>query len=117
MHKLLLTLFLIVHVGLVQADDLADERTDCDGGGGLACFRLAILYNNGVGVEKNLSIALELFKKSCEGDEAVGCAYAGNAYKIGRGVGKSNSRALYFYRLSCDLKLQMACDEYLKLEQ
>ncbi len=117
MYKLILTLFLIVHVGSVQADDLADERADCDKGGGLACFRLAILFNNGVGVEKNLSIALELFEKSCEGDQAVGCAYAGNAYKIGRGVEKNNNRALHFYRQSCDLKLQLGCDEYVKLEQ
>ena len=46
------------------------------------CYNLGLMYADGNGVEKDLSKAVELFKKACNGGNMHGCRGLDVIYKL-----------------------------------
>lgn len=77
----------------------------CDGGNMLACSIVADLFRNGLGVERNEEVALELDTAACNGGIENSCFYAGFAYE----VGKDFAKARQFYKKGCELNNAESC--------
>ena len=77
----------------------------CDGGAMFACYSLANLFRNGLGVERNEKVALELDIVACNGGIENSCFYAGFAYE----VGKDFAKARQFYKKGCELNNAESC--------
>lgn len=63
-----------------------------------AQLKLAEMYYNGKGVERNLEAAAQWFKKSAVAGEAEAQFELANMYKQGMGVEKNNALAIKWYR-------------------
>jgi len=62
--------------------------------------RLGYLYENGMGVPKDLAEAVRLYRKGADEEDALGQRYLGDLYFNGRGVPQSYAEALKWYRLA-----------------
>ena len=56
---------------------------------------------DGVGVPKDLSRAVALWKKGCEGNAARACLELGVVYATGKGAPRSVAEASSLYRKAC----------------
>lgn len=81
----------------------------CNYGDNRACDHLGILYNNGLGVKKDIIKANELFEKACNHGIGSGCGYLASSYESGDGVNKDVSKAIKLYEKGCDLENGSAC--------
>ncbi len=77
---------------------------------GSGCNNLGDLYQNGEGIEKNLTKAAYLYSKACDLKEGLGCFNLGALYYNGKGVEKDLTKAAYFYSKACKLGSQEACE-------
>lgn len=72
-----------------------------------------------------LALAANLFadthidelQKACDGGDAAGCALLGVRYEEGEGVKQNKSKAKELYGKACDMKLQLGCEEYKRLNE
>jgi hypothetical protein len=67
------------------------------------------MYENGEGVEQDLSKAIELYEKACEGSYAPGYSSLGLMYENGRGVEQDLSKAFELYEKACELGDTFGC--------
>ncbi len=67
-----------------KACDLKDSR---------GCGVLGLLYENGEGVEKNLTKATQFYSKACDLKDGRGCDELGRLYYYGRGVEKNSKKS------------------------
>ncbi len=74
-----------------KAKGYFEKACDLNNGGG--CSNLGVLYQNGQGVEKNLTKAAYFYSKACELKEGDGCGALGGLYYNGDGV-KQDSKKL-----------------------
>lgn len=72
---------------------MAADKGDDDG-----MWRLALCYQKGKGVEKNLEKSFELFKKSAEKDNPEACYGLGQCYYLGYGVEKDYNEAFVLFQ-------------------
>lgn len=77
-------------------------------GGG--CGALGDLYDDGKGVEKNLTKAAYLYSKACELKESFGCGALAVLYINGQGVEKNLTKADQYISKACKLGDQEACE-------
>ncbi len=82
----------------------------CTAGNGLACTRLGVYYEKGLGVAQDLPRAAELFSKSCNEGNAKGCFNFGISYKSGKGVKQDYPRAAALFSQSCNGGYAEGCD-------
>lgn len=74
--------------------DLATSYVkSCANGDMKQCFKLGRWYDEGIGVERNTSKAMELYEKSCDGKVARGCNEAAKKYNS---KDKAKSFSLFF---------------------
>jgi hypothetical protein len=92
--------------GAESGDDL---RTSCEAGSADACSDLATAHRTGTGVERNETLAAELYEKSCDGGSAVGCYNLAMAYRTGTGVARDEDRAMQLFERACEAGSQIAC--------
>ena len=59
------------------------NQKKCDEGDLYECQRLADLYIDGRGVEKDFKKAADLYQKACDGGRAAACLILGDLYKAG----------------------------------
>ena len=71
----------------------------CEGGNGLGCSNLGLLYWYGV-MPKDDRRAVALFQRGCDGGDNNGCRVLGFMYEKGQGVTKDLNRAAAFYQRS-----------------
>ncbi|GAA7467795.1 hypothetical protein ID1074_03930 [Helicobacter pylori] len=82
----------------------------CGLNNGRGCNNLGDLYQNGEGIEKNLTKAAQFYSKACALKEGLGCFNLGALYYNGKGVEKDLTKAAYFYSKACKLGSQEACE-------
>jgi len=73
------------------------------------CHHLGTLYRDGLGVDKNATLALEYHEKGCNGGTAEACASAGVMLQRGLGVPKDLKRALPLLKQGCLGGNKIAC--------
>ncbi|GAA8843933.1 hypothetical protein BTM161_16060 [Helicobacter pylori] len=78
-----------------------------DGGG---CDALGHLYDDGKGVEKNLTKAAQFYSKACDLKEGDGCGALGGLYYNGDGVKQDFKKAVALFKKACKLGYQLACE-------
>jgi len=82
----------------------------CALGNKSACHDLGWTYQMGIGTEKNLTRALELFEQVCTKDDiALGCTNVAYHYKEGLGVAVDYQKALFYSKKGCIGGNGMAC--------
>jgi TPR repeat protein len=82
----------------------------CDGGIGLSCQLLAVLYEYGNGGPEDDARARVLYKHNCDVGYWGGCTDLGLFYELGvRGVAKDLSVARALYKKACDGGYEYGC--------
>lgn len=76
----------------------------------LSCDALAACYYDGVGVDKNLTKAIQLFERACDKNYGLSCYYAAGMYYRGEGVEKNFERVKQLIERSCLLQFDQACE-------
>ncbi len=89
-----------------------EKACDLKYGGG--CGALGVLYDDGKGVEKNLTKAAQLYSKACDLNNGRGCDALGGLYYNGDGVKQDSKKAVALFEKACKLGYKKAC-EMLKL--
>ena len=77
-------------------------KTACKNGYQRACAALGYMYENGKGVDKNISKAVELYKSSCKKGSMLGCSNLGYMCKGGFGVPKNIQKAIDYFNKACN---------------
>ncbi|GAA8644264.1 hypothetical protein HpBT331_01110 [Helicobacter pylori] len=91
-----------------KAREYFEKACDLNNGGG--CGALGDLYDDGKGVEKNLTKAAQFYSKACDLNNGGGCSDLGLLYEYGQGVEKNLIKASQFYSKACKLGFQLACE-------
>ncbi len=71
---------------------------------------MGVLYQNGQGVEKDLTKASYFYSKACELKEGDGCGALGGLYYNGDGVKQDFKKAVALFKKACKLGDQLACE-------
>jgi hypothetical protein len=74
-----------------------------------ACGKLGLLFEQGKGVEKDLSLANDIYKKGCETDSGVSCRFLAENVSAGLGVKSDVALAYKIMRRGCELGDLEAC--------
>lgn len=76
-----------------------------------ACFKLGVMWYNGVEGMKNQIFARSYFSYSCNYGHAKACYYAGNMFKKGLGGNKSMNDAQAHFKAACDSGFKKGCEQ------
>jgi Sel1 repeat-containing protein len=96
--------------GRAEPPSAARRRQACQAGDGGACNSLAVDYEYGHDVARDLVEAAALYAQACDAGDAVGCDNLGQMYAAGKGVAAAAPRAVAFYRRACDGGLPLGCE-------
>jgi len=75
----------------------------------LGCVNLAILYEDGRGVERDYAQALSLSQRACADGEMLGCNNLGLLHERGHGVDRSLTDAARHFQRACEGELPLGC--------
>lgn len=94
-------------VGLWAAPAASQEaealyRGACDGGEVSACSVLALMFETGQGVTRDLARAAELYGQACQLGDMEACTILGSMYHSGQGVARDMARAVSLHEQACD---------------
>ena len=84
-------------------------RRSCRLGFAMACHNLALMYEQGRGVEVDNSEARKLYQRACDGGFMLGCNNLAVQYAKGHGVVQDSVRAVSLYRKACEGNLAIGC--------
>lgn len=87
----------------------------CEGESMAACGNVAYLYENGMGVTKDVGMANAYYLKQCDGGDIHGCSILGDHYMNGKGVIRDYAQASTLLRKACDSGETDACGSLGKL--
>lgn len=87
----------------------------CDGGDGDSCATLGLIYQQGLGVAKDVERGAFFLKRGCRAGSKFGCVSLGAAYENGVGVKKDAEHAAELFTMACEAKDSSACDHEAKL--
>jgi TPR repeat protein len=97
-------------LGPVKAGPLLkQETTACEQDDSLACWFVADLYRDGIGVQRDFSNAAAYYQRACEAEEPLACTSLGDLYLTGRGVPADRKRAAALFRTACQEGDNEAC--------
>jgi hypothetical protein len=91
-------------------------RQACDQHSAEGCGFLGYMYENGKGVDANVSKAVQLYTQACDGSGPFACYNLGQMYEDGRGVDKDASRAGQLYKQACNGGDPNGCENSKRLE-
>ncbi len=89
---------------------VTDLEKACDGGEAAACHRLGAMYDYAQGVDEDLVLAADYYRRACDGGHAAGCYGLAVKLQLGEGVARDQGRADALIRRACDGGLAIACD-------
>src|SRR5690606_32388796 len=76
----------------------------------LGCVGLGVAKASGMGTEKDVDGAVELFRKACDEGEMRGCAELAAVYLNGAGsIEKDEAKAIELFRKACDANDGRGC--------
>lgn len=83
----------------------------CEAGVMSACYDLAVLYEQGEAVKKDVDKARELYERACQSDDpdATACNNLAVMYQTASGVEEDQEKAAQLYRRSCELGSMLGC--------
>jgi TPR repeat protein len=100
----------VIGAAMGGCDDVARCASDCDGGSGESCRRLAVTYEFGTSdAGKNETTGTAFFDRSCALGSASGCVSSGQMHEYGHGVPKDPTFAANAYERACTLGWQVGC--------
>ena len=67
------------------------------------------MYANGIGVKRDLTKAIDLFRKDCNAGGVQGCDSLATHYKIGLGVAQNHSKSKMYFDKACNGGYSKAC--------
>lgn len=109
-RKFLVCSFLLAIIaGTPAQSDVSGLEKQCNEGNSESCFTVAHRLRTGVGIQQNLRLAFQFYKKSCDGNNASGCAGLGYMYSLGRGVTKNLPASLTSFLKACELSEISGC--------
>jgi TPR repeat protein len=85
-----------------ECEDVQECRVLCDARFGDACGQLGDIYFDGLDVRKNVSTAIDLWKKGCELGSPGSCNALGAQYFDGNGVPRDRKTAERYFDKACD---------------
>ncbi|WP_367971798.1 tetratricopeptide repeat protein, partial [Helicobacter acinonychis] len=88
---------------------VAFYKRSCNLRVGVSCTSLGSMYEDGEGVDQNVTKAVFYYKRGCNLRDRLACASLGSMYEDGEGVQKDLSKALYYYKRGCHLKEGVSC--------
>jgi TPR repeat protein len=95
---------------LGTCDDLERCATECNGGNGDSCRRLAVTYEFGKSdAGRNETLGTTYYDRSCALGDAPGCMSSGQMHEYGHGVPKDLALAAGAYSRACTLGWQFGC--------
>jgi len=101
-----LTMFLLglwaVPVAAQNQNAEALYQSACDGGDAAACSVLALMFETGEGLPRDLSRAATLYGQACELGDMEGCSILGSMYHSGQGVQRDLARSVSYYERACE---------------
>ncbi len=94
---------------LAPADLAARSDKKCAAGDLEACRKLAIMYQEGVGVSRDPKRALAMLDKACAAGNTAACNNLGLTLGEGSGIDKDAPRAVAAFQRACDGGNNLAC--------
>lgn len=88
---------------------VAFYQKSCEMGNRYGCINLAVTYEEGKFLTKDIAAAEKLYYRVCEEREPLGCFNLGNLYEEQPQRDPEGQRKLEYYRRSCDMGLAAAC--------
>ena len=82
----------------------------CEQGDASACSVLALMFETGEGVTRDLERAAGLYRRACELDDMEACTILGSMYHRGAGVPRDLVRAVSLHERSCDGGEPIGCE-------
>lgn len=84
----------------------------CSGNIIKSCNALAEQYQTGIGIKKDIELAIKLYSKSCKGNNSYACNSLGAIYGNGFIVKRNYEAAMKYLKLSCKLGNNEGCNNY-----
>jgi len=81
----------------------------CDNKEALACRKLALFYDDGMGVKKDKTTAIKFYEKGCELNDIKSCFNVGYMYDLAEGTQEDNPKAAKRYTKACEGNHRVAC--------
>lgn len=100
---------LVLGIALGACPDVLACERECAAGSADRCRRLAASYAFGQGVEKDETLAAELYEHACDMKDSSACMFAGQMSEFSRGVAKDDAKAARLYARACDLRWAAGC--------
>ena len=91
-----------------NADTLALQQ-GCESGNAVMCNDLGVSYLRGLGIARDVSLALGAFERSCRRGSPDGCGNLGALYESGAGVPASIAHASRLYEQACTMGCALGC--------
>jgi uncharacterized protein len=82
----------------------------CEQADANACSVLALMFETGEGVKRNLERAAELYGRACDLDDMEACTILGSMYHRGEGVPRDLDRAVSLHERACDGGEPVGCE-------
>jgi hypothetical protein len=89
--------------------DLGDCTTQCGLHDAGSCTMLGLMYETGIGANKEPARAVALYEQGCSGGHPPGCYDLGMTYERGKVVNKDLTRAVVLLAQACDGRAIYAC--------
>jgi TPR repeat protein len=99
-----------VNSAVGQTPQIGALHQQCLAGVVARCVAVGILYEMGLGVERNDTLAVQLYRRACDGGIMDGCMMLGSMYRRGRGVAQNDSLGIDLFHKACDGGSWRACD-------
>jgi hypothetical protein len=74
----------------------------CEAKHAKGCAQLGLMYQGGLGVEREIDRARDLYRQACEAGGARGCSRLASLYLTGTGVERDLARALAYAQTGCE---------------
>lgn len=91
------------------AESISELKKACMWGEGSGCNNLGVMYEQGIGVEKDYKEASKYYQEACDLNNGYGCSNLGVLYYNGYGIARDGKKAIEYCQKACDLNNAIGC--------